>query len=438
MSSETSESFSPDIPPRAVAGENAGRSPSAHGGLFSSLYVRNYRLFFFGMLVSNIGLWMFRIAQDWLVLTELTARSSSSLGLITGLQFLPVLLFSAYAGGLVDRFDKRKLLMITQLSAFGVAVAQAALVVTGMVQLVHVMVLAFASGAVTAVDNPARQAFVSEMVGDTDLTNAVGLNSTQFNASRLIGPGLAGLLIGVAGVGPAFVINAASYLATLFALVAMNTGELHPAPRRRGRGSVREGISYVRTRPDIMLVMFALFMLATFGLNFQVTNLLMANDIFHTGPERFGLMGTVQAIGTVTGAILAAARRSPSLKVIVLALAGFCLGMGVMTVLSSYWVYLVFLVWVGFCALTVLTSANAYLQLSVPPGIRGRVMSLYLMVAMGGTPLGAPIIGWLGDAFGARATVLVGAIGTGVAVLVAVVALHRGSATGSAVFNPSG
>lgn len=406
-----------------------------HGGVFSSLYVPNYRLFFSGMMVSNIGLWMFRVAQDWLVLTELTEHSSTALGAITGLQFLPILLFSAYFGSLVDRYDKRQLLMVTQLLAFLVAATQAVLVITGLVRLSHVMILAFCSGAVTAVDNPARQVFVSEIVSPQNLTNAVGLNSTQFNASRLIGPGIAGLLIGAFGVGPAFVFNALSYLATLGALVAMNIGQLHPAPRRPGRPSVREGVGYVRRRPDIVLVMFAMFMLATFGLNFQVTNLLMATEIFRTGPERYGLMGTVQGIGTMSAAMMAAARKRPRMEVMVWALAGFTLGMLVMTFLDSYWVYLGFLLFVGLCSLTVLTSANAYVQLTVPAAIRGRVMALYLMVAMGGTPLGSPIIGWLGDAFGARSTVLIGAVGTGVAVLVSILVLNARGEAGP-IFHP--
>lgn len=398
--------------------------PAPHG-LFASLHLRNYRLYFFGMLLSNIGLWMFRVAQDWLVLTILTDHSSVALGTTTGLQFLPILLLSAYTGAVADRFDKRKVLMVTQTLLGIVALVQAGLVLTGTVQLWHVYVLATVGGIVTAFDNPARQAFVSEMVPDPYLVNAVGLNSTTFNASRLIGPGLAGLTIGAWGVGPAMLINAISYAATLAALVMMDPGRLRWAPKTRGKGSVKAGLAYVARRPDILLVMFMVFMLGTFGLNFQVTNALMATKVFHVGPEQYGLMGTVMGVGTLVAALMAANRKTPRMIVLVIALAGFTVGMVGLALAPSYLVYVLLLAVVGLASLTMMTSANATVQLSTEPEMRGRVMALYMMVFMGGTPIGAPLIGWIGAAFGARATLGVGALATGLAVIAAVVVLVR-------------
>ena len=412
-----------------MAGRDEGSDPfagiAAPRGMFASLSLRNYRLYFFGALLSNIGLWMFRVAQDWLVLTILTDNSSVALGTITGLQFLPILLLSAYAGGIADRFDRRRLLMFTQTLLGLVALVQAALVLTGAVQLWHVYVLATLSGVATAFDSPARQAFVSEMVPDSYLVNAVGLNATTFNASRLVGPGIAGLTIGAWGVGPAILVKALSSAATLLALASMDPARLRPAPRSRGKGSVRAGLAYVWQRPDILLVLFMVFMLGTFGLNFQVTNALMATQVFGVGPEEFGLMGTVMGLGTLAAALMAANRKRPRIWVLVGALAGFAAGMAGLALSPSYLVYLALLAIVGLCSLTVMTSANATVQLSTDPQMRGRVMALYMLVFMGGTPIGAPLIGWIGAVFGARATLLVGAIATGLTVVVAVIVLVR-------------
>lgn len=394
-------------------------------GTFASLTVRNYRLYFFGALLSNIGLWMFRVAQDWLVLTELTDHSSIALGTITGLQFLPILLLSAWAGALADRFDRRKLMMVTQSILGTVALVQALLVITGAVELWHVYVLASLSGIASAFDAPVRQAFVSEMVPDSYLVNAVGLNATTFNASRLVGPGVAGLTIGAWGVGPAILFNALSYAATVLALASMDPARLRPAPRTRGRGSVRAGLAYVAERPQIMLVLFMVFMLGTFGLNFQVTNALMATEVFDVGPEEFGLMGTVMGAGTLVAALVAANRKRPRTSVLVSSLSAFAIGMLGLALAPSYGLYVVLLAFVGLASLTVMTSANVTVQLSTEPAMRGRVMALYMMVFMGGTPIGAPLIGWIGEVFGARATLAVGAMATGLAALIAMVFLLR-------------
>jgi len=229
---------------------------------FRSLAIYNYRVYAAGALISNVGTWMGRVAQDWLVLTELTPHSSVALGIVTGLQFLPLLLLAPWSGMIADRFNKRRILAVTQSSLALTSALTGVLVITGTVELWHVYVLAFLQGVATAVDNPARQTFVSEMVPREELTNAVGLNSASFNAARLIGPGVAGLLIAAAGTGPAFLVNTLTFVAVLVALWRLRTSELKPAPRARGKGQIIEGVRYVRSRPDIMLIMAIVFVLA--------------------------------------------------------------------------------------------------------------------------------------------------------------------------------
>ncbi len=366
--------------------------------MFASLHLHNYRAFFFGAIVSNVGTWMFRVAQDWLVLVILTDRSSSALGLVTALQFLPIPLLTPFAGALADRYSKRTLLAWTQAFSGVNALVLWALVASGRVELWMVYLSAAVGGMVVAFDNPARQAFVSEMVPNRLLPNAVGLNATTFNGARLVGPGVAGLIIGAWGVAPAFGINALSFGAVLIALWVMRPDELTPAPRGRGRGAVREGIAYVRGRPDIMLVLFVIFMLGTFGMSFQISNAVMATRAFGKGAEEFGLLGSVMAIG---------------------ALAGFAVSSAGLALAPTYTVYAVLLVPTGLFALTVMTSANSTVQLGTDPEFRGRVMALYMAIFMGGTPIGAPVIGWIGDVWGPRWTLWVGAIACGLAFVVA-------------------
>ncbi len=264
--------------------------------MFSSFALFNYRAFFLGGLVSNVGTWMARVAQDWLVLTVLTNNSASSLGLVTGLQFLPVALLAPSAGAIADRFPKRVILVATQLALGLNSLILWLLVATGTAQLWHVYVLAVTMGIITALDNPTRQAFVSELVPKSLLPNAVGLNSASFNGARLIGPGVAGLIIGFWGIAPALLINAISFVAVIGGLLAMRSTELHPAALRKGRGAVREGLAYVRSRPDIMLVLLIVFMLGTFGMNFQITNALMATRVFGKGAQEYGLLGSILSL----------------------------------------------------------------------------------------------------------------------------------------------
>ena len=392
---------------------------------FASLSVYNYRVYFAGALVSNIGTWMGRTAQDWLVLTQLTDHDSTALGIVTALQFAPVVALAPWAGAITDRFPKRRVLFGTQTALAVTSALLAALVLGGVVQLWHVYALALLQGVAPALDNPGRQAFVSEMVESDLLSNAVGLNATSFNAARLIGPGIAGLCIGLIGTGQTLVFNTFSFVAVLIALKAMRPAELMPAPQVRGKGKVREGLAYVRHRPDIMLIMFMVFMLGTFGMNFQLTIALMATTVFHKGAAEYGLLGSVMAIGSLAGALMAARRQRPRLRIVLGSLAGFMVFSAVAALAPSYLLFAVFLIPTGLFAITCLNTANATVQLSVTPVMRGRVMALYMAIFMGGTPVGAPLIGWVGSAFGARWTILVGSVATAATVVGTMVYLMR-------------
>jgi MFS family permease len=378
---------------------------------FRAFRAFNYRLWAAGALVSNVGTWMQRVAQDWLVLTILTDHSAVAVGITTGLQFAPMLVLAPVAGVLADRMSKRRLLLMTQTAMGVVGLVLGVLVVTGAARLWHAYALALALGVAAAIDAPARQAFVSEMVPREDLSNAVGLNSASFHAARIIGPGLAGLLIAWVGTGPVFLINAATFAGTLFSLTHMRAAELTPAPRAdRGRGQLREGLRYVRRRPDIMLIMAVVGLVGTFGLNFQMTTAIMATAQFGKGSGEYGLLGSIMAIGSLGGALLAARRERPRLRLVVGATFAFGVFASVAALMPTYALFAVALIPVGLSSLTLMTSANATVQLSVAPEMRGRVMALYMAIFMGGTPVGAPIVGWVGGAFGPRWTILIGGL----------------------------
>jgi MFS family permease len=379
-------------------------------GALRSFRHRNFRLLFASNFISNVGSWAQRIAQDWLVL-ELT-HSGRDLGLVTGLQFLPSLLLSMYAGSLADRMNKRKLLILTNLGAGLTSLILGLLVVTHHVRIWHVFVLALFLGIFGALDAPVRQAFTSEMVGKSDLANAVSLNSANFNAGRLIGPGVSGLLIAAFHTGPSFLLNASSYIFVLGSLVAVRESDLFMENLPKSSAKASEGIKYVRARPDILAVMIVVFFTGTFGLNFQIYNALMATQIFHKGPATYGLLGTIIAIGSLSAALLSAkldARRGVrfTLKFAFL----FGASLIVTSIAPNYILYAVALPFVGMLALTMMISANSYIQGHTDPAIRGRVMGIYLMVFMGGTPFGSPLIGWLCTQIGVRQSIaLCGAI----------------------------
>ncbi|WP_168582280.1 MFS transporter [Gephyromycinifex aptenodytis] len=390
---------------------------------FRSFTGRNFRLFFLGALVSNVGTWMGRTAQAWLVLVELTEHSAPALGLVTALQFLPMVLLAPWAGLIADRFAKRRILTLTQGSMALIQLVTGLLIITGTATLALVYLLTFLLGAASAIDAPARQAFVSEVVGPDLLSNAIGLNSANFNAARLVGPGLAGLLIAVIGTGGVFLLSAVTFAAIITSLWAMNPALIDAAPKVRGRGRLREGLTYVAHRPDILLIFAIVFLLGTFGMNFQMTTALMATTVYERGPKDYGILGSVMAVGSLAAALLAARRSRPRLRTILLALAAFALANTAAALAPSYELFAVLLVPVGLAALTVLPTANSIVQLAVEPEMRGRVMSLYMAIFMGGTPVGAPLLGWVGERYGARWTLLAGSLAAVLALVIALVHL---------------
>jgi MFS family permease len=393
--------------------------------MFSALVEPNYRTYLAGSFASNIGTWMQRVAQDWLVL-ELSGGSGIAVGITTGLQFLPMLLLSPYGGLIADRFDKRQILKVTQ-SWLGIcAAALGLLAISGVATTEYVYAIAFAFGLGTAFDNPARQAFVSEVAGPDHLPNAIGLNSATFHAARIVGPAVAGLVIAAVGAGWAILGNALSYLAFIAALMIMDGRLLRTTPPSpRAKRQIREGLAYVRSRPDMLLVLCVVFFLGTFGLNFTMTSALMAQQEFHRSAQDYGILGTLMAVGSLAGALLAARRRNrPSGRLVV----GMAAIFGVMEIASglapSYVAYAATLPLLGLVTLLTLTAANASIQLGVDSLRRGRVMALYIMVLMGGTPLGSPILGWIGEAMGARWTLIGGGAATLLGIVVSVLALR--------------
>jgi MFS family permease len=378
---------------------------------FASLGIRNYRRYAAGALISNTGTWMQRVAQDWLVLTVLTDHSATAVGITTGLQFAPVLLLSPWSGLIADRVSRRALMIVTQVVGGLLALLLGVLVLTGVAELWHVYLLAAALGVSSALEAPARQTFVSELVPAERLANAVGLNSASFHAGRLIGPALAGLLIAAFGTGPVFLINAATFAATIWALAGLRVRELITAPRApRSKGQIRAGLGYVRRRPDLLVVMGVVGMVGTFGLNFQLTTAVMATQVYGKGAGEYGLLGSVMAIGSLGGALLAARRQNPRLRLFLAATAAFGVSALIASLMPSYLTFAIALVPTGLSALTLMTAANTIVQLSTAPQMRGRVMALYMAVFMGGTPVGSPLIGWIGANVGARWTIALGGI----------------------------
>ncbi len=368
---------------------------------------------------------MQRVAQDWLVL-DLTHNSGTALGIATGLQFLPLLLFSLWGGAIADRYSKRRILMITQAAMGGLALILGVLALTGVVEIWQVYALAFALGLVSVVDNPTRQTFAIEMVGRAGMPNAIALNSAIFNLARIMGPAVAGLVISAAGTPLAFIVNAASYGAVLIGLGLMRPSELNPVePTPRAKGQVREGLAYVKARPSLWMPMVLIFFVATFGMNFQVTTALMSREVFHTGVGAFGVASAAFAAGALMGALLAARRRRPAAGLLMVTAVVF----GVLEMLTSlmpqFWLFLLLLVPTGLALLTFSTAANSATQLGTTPEMRGRVMGLYLLVFLGGTPLGAPLVGWVAQQFGPRMSLLAGGAISAVAAVVVAGMLAR-------------
>jgi MFS family permease len=395
--------------------------------MFGSLKVRNYRLFFAGQVVSNIGTWMQRIAQDWLVLS--LTGSATAVGVTTALQFLPMLLFGLYGGVLVDRLNKRRALFVTQTSMALTGIALALLTLSGHVHIWHVYLAAFVVGLATVVDNPARQSFVSEMVGPDQLQNAVSLNSANFQSARLVGPAVAGLMITGVGTGYAFLFNGLSFVAPIVGLLLMRARDLHVVRRApRGKGQLREGLHYVAGRPDLTWTIILVGFIGTFGFNFPVYLSAFADDVFHAGAGSYSLFNTLMAVGSLAGALLAARRGTAKLRVMIAAAVAFGALELVAATAPSLWLFALLMIPIGIFGMTVNVTANTTVQMGTAPAMRGRVMALYMMVFMGGSPIGAPIAGWITDAYGVRAGLAVGgAIAAAAAVVIGLVLARVGN-----------
>ncbi|MFO1162258.1 MAG: MFS transporter [Reyranellaceae bacterium] len=400
------------------------KSPFA--GIFRSLRGFNYRVWVVGAFVSNVGTWVQRTAQDWLVLTQLTDHDATAVGLVMALQFGPQLLFLPWTGFAADHLNQRKLLIATQATMGALALALGALTVAGIVELWHVCVFAFLFGSTAAFDAPVRQTFVAELVGEKDLHNAVALNSTSFNAARMIGPAVAGLLIATLGTGWAFLMNGASFVAVLIALACLRAAELRPNVRaQRARGSFTEGFRYVWARSDLKAMLVMLFLIGTFGLNFPIFISTMAVGVFHTDAQGYGLLSSSMAIGTVAGSLLNASREKPRFQLLMSGSAVFGLGCAVAAIAPGYWFFAATLVVTGVAAITFNNTSNSLMQLTTEPAMRGRVMALRVAIALGGTPIGAPIVGWVATQYGPRWALGIGAAAGFAAALVAVYFLAR-------------
>ncbi|KAA9147812.1 MFS transporter [Microbacterium lushaniae] len=377
--------------------------------MFRSFAIFNYRVWFIGAVVSNIGAWMQATAQNWVVLTDLTANDAGAMGITMALQFAPPLLLVSVTGWVADRFDRRKLIMVTQTLMLLLAVALGVLVLTGVMTLPLMYVFAFALGIITAFDNPARQAFVSDLVTRENASNAVALNAASFNTARLIGPAVAGVMIVLIGSGWVFLVNATTFIAMLVALALMRPHEFIPRAVGSGRSRLADGFRYVGGRPDLLVIFSMVFLLGAFGMNFPIFASTMALEFGH-GADGFGLLSSILAIGSLAGALLAARRDRARMRVVIFAVGGFGLAMMASSFAPTYLTYALALVFVGFAAVTTLTTANGYVQTTTDPVLRGRVLALYMAILLGGTPVGAPIVGWMVDAFGTRVAIFVAAI----------------------------
>ncbi|NUW37436.1 MFS transporter [Nonomuraea sp. SMC257] len=390
--------------------------------MFRSLRIRNYRMFVAGGAVSNVGGWLQRTAQDWLVL-ELTHGSAAALGTATALQFLPMLFFGLFGGVLADRYPKRPILIVAQSLMALLALTLGLLTVTGSAEVWHVYVMAFTLGVISCVEVPTRQAFVVEMVGRRDLSNAIALNSSSFNLARVVGPAIAGVLIFVlGGTGPLFLINGLTFAGVISSLVFMRKSELHLSePVPRAKGQLREGLRYVMEREELLMPVLLIGFVSMFSQAFSMSIALMAREVFSAGASSFGLASSMFAVGALGGALLAARRSRPSRKVLMAGAIGFGLFQVATGLAPFYPLYLLLLVPTGVALITVNTAANASVQLASSPEMRGRVMGIYMLVFTGGAPLGATLVGWLSDLGGPRAGVMLSGVlalaGTGLALL---------------------
>lgn len=408
----------PTSSPASVSGVSARLKST-----FRSLHTYNYRVWAAGTIVSNVGTWMQRIAQDWLVLTQLTHQSGTAVGIVMSLQFGPPIVLMPLTGMVADRVNRRKLLLATQSAMAATAFGLGTLVMTGRVTLWQVYLFAGLMGCISSFDSPVRQIFIAELVGDKDLPNAVALNSSLFNSAQLIGPAVAGVLIAAIGTGWLFIINGLSFIAVLASLVKMKTGELHHLPQAAvsgaGGGGFAEGFLYVRDKPDLVMALTMLFLVGTYGLNFPIFISTMSVTVFHGGPHLYGALSSTMAVGSVIGALLAAGRERPRLVILAASTLAFGAVCTLAAVMPNAWAFGAALVALGVVAQTFTTSTNSLVLLRTEPSMRGRVMAIYMAILMGCTPLGAPLVGWVADVYGPRWALGVGAVSGFVATIFA-------------------
>jgi MFS family permease len=387
--------------------------------MFGSMQVPNFRLFTFGQVTKLIGVWMQFIAQDWLVL-DLSHNSATALGVVTALQFTPVLLLTLYGGKLADRYDKRRLIMAANAVFSVLALTLGLLVATGTVSLVVVFCFAAAMGTANAIETPVRQAFVSEMVSRELLPNALSLSAATFNSARVIGPAVAGVVIAALGVGPVFLLNTLTYLAPLIALARMDVSALHRPERATTNTGIRDGLRYVAKREDLILPLALLFVVGMVGFNFQLTLAVLAKTVFLTGAGQFGLLTTALAIGALAGALGSSGRRSrPSVYTVIGSGIAFGALEAIVGFAPSFWLTALLLLPTGFFMIFFAQATNQRIQLGTDAAVRGRVMALFVLVFVGTTPVGGPVIGWLSEQFGPRLGIWAGGLVSLVAALVA-------------------
>ncbi|WP_292833942.1 MFS transporter [Microbacterium sp.] len=382
--------------------------------MFRSFSIFNYRVWFIGALVSNIGTWMQATALSWVVLTQLTDNDAGAMGITMALQFAPPLLLVGVTGWVADRFDRRRLLMLTQASLLTLGVTIGILILTGVMTLPLMFIFAVGLGLIAAFDNPARQAFVSDLVDRENASNAVALNAASFNGARMIGPAVAGIVIVAIGTGWVFLINAVAFLAMIVMLTLIRADELVPRVKATGASRLADGFRYVAGRPDLVVTFAMVFLLGAFGMNFPILASTMALE-FGQGADGYGLLSSILAIGSLVGALLAAQRDRARMRLVILGTGLFAVAGVVSAFMPNYWLYAISLMFTGFAVVTTLTTANGYVQTTTDPALRGRVMALYMAILMGGTPIGAPIVGWVAGEFGPRAAIMLGALAAAVA-----------------------
>lgn len=379
-------------------------------GMFRSLAVRNYRVWALGAIVSNVGTWMQRTAQDWIVLTQLSDGDATAMGIVTALQFAPPILLLPLTGYAADRMNQRHLLMLTQATMGVLALILGIDTIAGTVQLWHVYIFACLLGCASAFDAPARQTFVGALVDGDEIANAVALNSASFYAARMIGPAVAGILIAAIGSGWVFILNTVSFGAVIVSILMLRTNSLNPMPRAKSSSrSLLDGFRYVGARPDVISILIMVFLIGAFGLNFPLFISTMAIKVFHMGSGGYGVLSSIMAVGSVAGALIAAKQSNPSITLLVAGAGVLTLGCAGGAAAPWYWLFAVTLAVAGLSSQVFMTTANSIAQLSIEPDIRGRVMAIYLAIYIGGTPIGAPIMGAVIDAAGPRAGMTVGA-----------------------------